>query len=245
MTALTLPGFVFDKNKTVALTVVSMGSGVGMLVLPFLMQYLIRHYNWRYCMVFLSCITAQGCILATVVGVVKCMPNDIDTNSVVATFADYRKLLKTPSLYFLSLNMFLWNFGGIIAFVFMTDLAKHSGLSKVIGATLVSTIGISSVVTRLLLLVVGLYVPLNVFPIYAAGCIIRGTSMLLLPLNSEEGWYSALCSAVCGAGYGQQLGMMVPVYMKVYTPTRGAMAFALSTLSAAAGSLAGPPAAGI
>ena len=195
-------------------------------------------------MVILSCLTAQGCILATVIGVIKFMPYDKDTNTAAATLADYRKLLKNPSLYFLSLNMFSWNFGGLMAFVFVADMAKHSGLSKVMGAALVSMIGVSSIVTRLLILVVGLYVPLNVFPIYLAGCIIRGTSVLLLPLNSEEGWYSILWCVVCGAGYGMQLGMLVPTYMKVYTPARGAVAFGLSTLSAAAGSLAGPPLAG-
>ena len=110
------------------------------------------------------------------------------------------------------INQILWNFGGVIAFVFTADLANDNSLTKIAATLLVSIVVLSSVFIRLLLGLVGKYVYLDVIISFATGHILRGIGIILLPLSINLIWYSCLCSIGIGVGFGIQVGLLVPTY---------------------------------
>lgn len=50
-------GYYFEKKRAFATGIAVCGSGVGTFVLPPVIQYLIREYEWRVCVVYLAGIT--------------------------------------------------------------------------------------------------------------------------------------------------------------------------------------------
>ena len=75
--AIVVVGYYFDKYRTVASGIASVGAGVGMMSFPPLIQFFMDYYSWREIMVFISCLYAQICVFGALM-----MPlplNDLDS----------------------------------------------------------------------------------------------------------------------------------------------------------------------
>ena len=142
------------------------------------------------------------------------------------------------------INQILWNFGGVIAFVFTADLANANNLTKMEATLLVSIVGLSSVVIRLLLGLVGKYVYLDVIILFATGHILRDIGIILLSLSINLIWYSCLCSIGIGVGFEVQVGLLVPTIVKLFGQDQIPMAAGIYMMASGIGSLGGPPLAG-
>ena len=187
-------------------------------------------------MIALACMTAQGFVLALLAG--QGHRRQKTSSKQIA------KIMKASDFYLLFINMFAWNFGGLMAFVFLGDLAKGGGISKDRAALLMSLVGVSSVVSRLVLGAIVNYVHLNEFFTFAFGCITRGIAVMFFPLRVDDWWYLVLWAVTSGIGYGVTVGMIVPTFLRIYPIEEATFAFSLSLVACAAGSLGGPPMAG-
>ena len=187
-------------------------------------------------MVALASLAAQGFYLSLLVGQgPKRQPVSV---------MKFVKVMRGLDFYLLFLNMFAWNFGGLMSFVFLGDLARGGGIEKNRAALLVSMVGFTSVSSCLGLGVLTKYVVFNEFFTFALGCIMRGTAMILFPLQAADWWYLVLWTIVSGIGYGINIGMIVPTFLKVYPIEEATFAFSLTMVACGAGSLGGPPLAG-
>ena len=237
--ALVLPGFVFDKHKSIMLILTSMGNGVGVLTIPYLFQYLIRTMGWRMTMVIHGCIIAQAHIIVAIT--IKDIP-------ISNPKADKKKLaLRTIigiDLILFFIHQILYNFGSVIAFVFTADLANHNNMTKKEGSLLVSIVGLSSVAIRLLLGLLGKYFYLDAIILFATGHILRGVGIAVLPLSINLIWHCYLCSVVIGVGFGLQVGLLVPSIVKIFGQDWTPMVTGISLMASGIGSLGGAPFAG-
>ena len=238
--SMVLPGFYFDKHRTAALAITSTGSGIGMLTIPHLMHHLIRTMGWRMTMVILGCIMAQLHIFIVIAVPTRPMQNVNNNRKNVL-----KETLLNVEFLLLFLTQICWNFGGLMAFVFMADLAKNGGLEKGQSALLISAIGISSVSIRLILAFVDNCYHFDVILLFAIGNILRGLCVVIIPLATDLFWYSILCSIGIGVGFGLQLGMLVPTFTNVFGQDAVTLAMGASTVGSCIGSLAGPPVAGM
>ena len=237
--SMVLPGFYFDRHKTAALAITSTGAGIGMLTIPHLLHHLIRTMDWRMTMVILSCIMAHLHII-----IVIAIPKEPVQNANHKRPKVYKKTLLNVNFVLLFATQMCWNFGGLMAFVFMADLAKHDGLEKGQAALLISVIGISSVCIRLILAFVDNYYHLDVILLFVMGNILRGLCVIIIPLATNLYWYSILCSIGLGTGFGLQVGMLVPTITKVFGQDTVPFAMGAAMVASGIGSLAGPPVAG-
>ena len=236
---LVLPGFVFGKQNSIMLILTSAGAGVGILTIPYLFQYLIRTMGWRMTMIIHGCIIAQAHIIVAIT--IKDIPI---TNSKPDKNKNALRRIVGIDLFLFFINQILWNFGGVIALVFTADLANDRNLTKTDASLLVSLVGLSSVVIRLLLGLVGKYVYLDAIIIFTLGHILRGSGIILLPLSINLLWCSCLCSIVIGVGFGIEVGLLVPSITKIFGQDQTPMAAGISLMGSGIGSLGGPPLAG-
>ena len=220
-----------------ALSVTSAGGGIGMLIIPHLLKYLIEQNGWRYGMMLLGCMAAQGCILGAL-----SRSEPVSTNN--SCSGGNIRLFNNFDFFLLFSVMFLWNFGAVMAIVFLADFAKASGLSKTMAAIQISLIGAFSVGVRLTLGLILKFCHVDIIFSFAIGCVLRGLGMALLPLMSDHFWYTAACCVVNGIGYGIQFGMLTPTFMKVFTPQMAVSAIGMCMVACGGGSLGGPPLAG-
>ena len=241
-TALLLPGYVFDKNKDIALAVSSTGGGIGMLTIPYLLHYLIREYGWRYTIMLLGCGSAQGCIVG-LLSREREIKRDPSTTKPQAG--------KTLKLFFnfnfdmLFLTLLLWNFGGLMSLFYLADMVKESGFTKEEAALTISMIGASSIGIRIILSITGtLFFTMDVLLSFTIGCILCGMGIFIRPFTSSHFWFMILGSVISGTGYGIQVGMMVPSFLKLFSPEMAVSALGLALLAVMAGSLCGPIVAG-
>ena len=129
--------------------------------------------------------------------------------------------------------------------VLMADLAKDSGLNKVMGSLMVSMLGVSSVVIRLAMGFCGRWCDFDVIILFAIGCAIRGAAVVVMPLMSYKFWYAALCNIFNGVGYGLQFGMLTATFARVFPADIFISAVGIGMVPCAMGALSGPPFGGL
>lgn len=59
-----MSGFYFEKHRSLATGVVTSGSGLGAVLFPILIQYLIEEYTWQGSFFILACLNLQTCVFA-------------------------------------------------------------------------------------------------------------------------------------------------------------------------------------
>ncbi|XP_069107004.1 monocarboxylate transporter 12-like [Argopecten irradians] len=155
-------GHYFNKRRALATGIAVCGSGIGGFVFAPLSVILIETYNWKGALWILSAIVLNGVIFAafyrppppasdSTFADTKIYPNDNShQRQFVLAFKQTLPLLSSPTFALYSLSGFLVCTGFYIPFNFLPVFASGLGLTAGEGAFLISVMGISNTVSRVL-----------------------------------------------------------------------------------------------
>ncbi|XP_046557850.1 monocarboxylate transporter 12-like isoform X2 [Haliotis rubra] len=141
----------FDKRRGLAMSISSLGEGVGMLVLPPLTNLLIETYSWRGAFL----VTAGITLNAAVFGLLfvpppylrKVSQNNIQTKSVMQSF---KQLLKKKLFFVFALSSLLVHVGYTVPLINLIDLVDLKGIDRSQSAMLVPAMGIATIFSLVL-----------------------------------------------------------------------------------------------
>jgi MFS family permease len=227
----------FERQRAAALGVAVAGIGLGTLVGSPLAAALISATSWRTTFVVYALAGAALLVAASVVA----RPGPASVRA--SRLRPIGELLRIRTFALLYGASLLMTFGLFVPFVFIASYAEARGVGEVAAATLVGLIGGASIVGRLGL--GALAVRVGVSRLFRLSCLLMGLSHLLWLVAGDRYAMLVLYTVVLGIGYGGFIAISPAVVAERFGLE--GMGGILGTLytSAAAGSLLGPPLAGL
>ena len=181
-------GAWFEKHRTLALGINTVGIGLGTLILVPFAEWLIRTAGWR------SAFELMGIGSAIVYAVVALLSFRPPTPpaSVSVSISAARRAIRKSEFWRLYAAGFLMSVALFIPFVFLVQYAKEQGIASSTAAFLITSLGLGSVLGRLGLGVLGMrlgVLPLIIMcfgiqPIAYVLWLLSGSNyLLLLPVS--------------------------------------------------------------
>ena len=232
-----LVGGWFVERRALALGMSVAGIGLGTLLGSPLSAALIEATSWRTTFVIYG---IGGGVLLCLVAVIARPGPAAQPSSGLRPF---RELLGIRDFSLLYTSMLCVTFGLFVPFVFLASYAEDRGAEPVAAASLVGLIGGASVVGRLGL--GGLADRVGTVRLYRGSFIAVAFGHVVWFLAGERFWMLVVYAVVLGIGYGGVIAIG-PAVVALRFGLEG-IGGVLGTLytSAAVGSLAGPPLAGL
>ena len=231
-------GAWFEKHRTVALGVNTVGIGLGTLILVPVAEWLIRTAGWR------NAFELMGIGSVIVFGVVSlaCFKPPTPPASVAASILAARQAVRRSEFWRLYLAGFLMSVALFVPFVFLVQYAKEQGIASSTAAFLITSLGLGSVIGRLGLGVLGMR--FGVLPLVIMSFAIQPVSYIVWLVAGSNYFLLLVFAALLGVGYGGFVAL---------SPVASAGIFGLEGLggvlgvqytSAGVGALIGPISAG-
>lgn len=228
-------GQTFARKRASAFSMVAVGSGVGVLFLVPLSEWMIANRNWRDAYVLLAAIAAFGLGFAGLTIYSRPGAKGAPSPSVAS-------LIRAPGLAMLFLVSLLMSIALFIAFAFIQTFAIEDGVSVSDAALIVSLVGLASIVGRIGL--TALVRKLGAIMVLRLALVVHAGSYVL--------WYFAegdlnrlmIFAVLFGASYGGYVAVS-PEALVTLTGLAGlGKSMGLLLLSFGLGGLIGPPLAG-
>ncbi|MEC7827966.1 MAG: MFS transporter [Actinomycetota bacterium] len=231
-------GAWFDKRRTLALGVNTVGIGLGTLTLVPVAEWLIRTTGWR------SAFELMGIGSVIVYGVVALVSFRPPTPPapVSVSISAARQAVRRSEFWRLYIAGFLMSVALFIPFVFLVQYAKDQGIASSTAAFLITSLGLGSVLGRLGLGVLGMR--LGVLPLIIMCFGIQPIAYVLWLISGPNYLLLLLFAALLGMGYGGFVALS-PVAMAGIFGLEGlGGVLGVQYTSAGVGALIGPIAAG-
>ncbi len=227
----------FLRRRALALGMSVAGIGLGTLIGSPLSAALIEATSWRTTFVVYA--LGGGALLCGCAVVARPGPA-AQPSPGLRSFRELMRIGDFSALYLASLSV---TFGLFVPFVFLASYAEDRGADPVAAATLVGVIGGASVLGRLGL--GSLADRTGPLRLYRLSFVLMALSHLVWLLAGDRFWLLVLYAGVLGIGYGGFIAIS-PAVVALRFGMEG-IGGVLGTLytSAAIGSLAGPPLAGV
>jgi len=199
-------GHYFEKYRALATGISSCGSGVGTFIFAPLSVSLINSYGWKGAMWIITGLVVNGIVMGAVF---RPPPEDQEQNP--ENPPDKKKLidfslLREPSFMVFCFSSFMCLVGFFVPFIYLPDFARKHELSNNQGAFLVSIIGITNTVGRVVCGYISDKRWIDALKIYNVALIIGGSATIAVPwLNS----YPLL------AAYAAVFGFSVAAYVSL------------------------------
>ena len=231
-------GAWFEKHRTVALGVNTVGIGLGTLILVPVAEWLIRTAGWRNAFELMGI----GSVIVYGVVALACFRPPTPPASVAASILAARQAVRRSEFWRLYLAGFLMSVALFVPFVFLVQYAKEQGIASSTAAFLITSLGLGSVIGRLGLGVLGMRFGVLSLVIMSFG--IQPISYLVWLVAGSNYFLLLLFAALLGVGYGGFVAL---------SPVASAGIFGLEGLggilgvqytSAGVGALIGPISAG-
>lgn len=229
-------GAWFEHKRSAALGVAVAGIGVGTLTVTPLNEFLVESYGWRRTYEILAAGSAVLLVLAAM-GARRPPASSVRGQPRALTSL----LRASPSFWLLYVSIFLVSLTLFLPFVFLADYLEERNISGSAGL-LVGSIGISSVVGRVLLgRLAGRVAARRLYN----GCILVMALSFVLWLVAGSSYALLVAfTIVLGIAYGGFIALAPAVIADIFGPVGlGAVLGALYT-AAGVGGLIGPPVAG-
>jgi len=228
----------FHRRQGLALGLASSGIGAGAALLPPLISFLIAGFGWRLTWIFLGLVVWLVCIPAALLTMGPPNPDDVrihenanPTETVTAPIRgenheySLQEALATPPFWSLFAIFALCIFGLSQTLTHLVPHAQDTGLSPVTAAVLLSCLGISSIMGRL---VSGfLSDRIGAGLVFCGGLALQGLMMLWLT-QIRAAWAFFLFAVFFGLAYGGNV---------VLIPKLAARIFGLKSMGAIFGGL--------
>jgi len=227
----------FVKHRNTALGVAAAGTGAGTMAVPPIAAALIHHFGWRLTDVILG--AAAAIILFGCTVMVRSPP--ISGQPDVAR-RPLRHLFRRRQFLLLYVSWALATTALFVPFVFLPTFARDRGASEIAAAALVSLIGGTSIVGRLVLGPIGDRI--GVLRLFKITTLMMASSYAIWLFSSSYLWL-VVFAVVLGAGYGSRIAAVPAVLIEFFgLDNLGATLGAFFTATGLA-ALVGPPLAGI
>ena len=189
-------GAWFEKHRTLALGINTVGIGLGTLILVPFAEWLIRTAGWR------SAFELMGIGSAIVYAVVALLSFRPPTPpaSVSVSISAARRAVRKSEFWRLYAAGLLMSVALFIPFVFLVQYAKEQGIASSTAAFLITSLGLGSVLGRLGLGVLGMR--LGVLPLIIMCFGIQPIAYVLWLLSGSNNLLLLLFAGLLGVGYG-------------------------------------------
>ena len=231
-------GAWFEKHRTLALGVNTVGIGLGTLILVPVAEWLIRTAGWR------SAFEAMGIGSVLVFALVALVsfkpPTPLAPLSV--SISAVKRAVRRSEFWRLYFAGFFMSVALFIPFVFVVQYAKEQGISSSSAAFLITSLGVGSVLGRLGLGVVGIRVGalclilmcFAIQPLSYVIWLVAGSNYILL----------LLFAALLGVGYGGFVALSPVAVVGIFGLEGFGGVLGVQYTSAGLGALVGPIGAG-
>ena len=231
-------GAWFEKHRTLALGINTVGIGLGTLILVPVAEWLIRTAGWRAAFDLMGIGSAIVYFLVALTSFRPPTPPAPVATSISAA----RKALRRSEFWRLYVAGFLMSVALFIPFVFLVQYAKEQGIASSTAAFLITSLGLGSVLGRLGLGVLGMR--LCVLPLIIMCFAIQPIAYIVWLIAGANYPLLLLFAALLGVGYGGFVALS-PVAMAGIFGLEGlGGVLGIQYTSAGVGALIGPIAAG-
>ncbi len=239
----------FVKNRGLALGVVASGVGVGQMVLPPVMRYMITAYGWRMSFVIMGCIVLMIGVPASLFlkhpdQQTSCCNNESnhqDRDPHKNNLWTVKSAVKTTSFH-LILAIFMSLVFGIS--IILSQLVAHAediGIDPIKAAFILTLIGIGGIIGRVA--IGGLADRLGskiILPL----CLIPQCFLFLSLIWANELWEFYLIAVVYGLTYGGTLPSLLLMNSEFFGVTSSGTIYGILIFGATSGGAFGAPLAG-
>lgn len=153
--AFVMVGHYFEKRRALATGITACGSGVGTFIFAQIGSIMLHSYGWKGSMWLLAGISLQGVVVGCCYRPIDAPHNnnandDNVNNKVIKKEYPILSLLKSPSFLVFCFSSFLCLIGFMIPFIYLPNYALQIGASEWEASFLVSIIGITNTLGRIL-----------------------------------------------------------------------------------------------
>jgi predicted MFS family arabinose efflux permease len=227
----------FDKHRTLALGLASVGIGVGMLIYPPVIRALIHHYGWRGSLLVLGGIFLHSLPLSLLIQPMN--KTSENTFQVKQEKWDFR-IFKIKRYIFLCLGYMLITSCMATVFFFLPSYAVSLGVDNDTASLLISALGGASIAGRLFYSFLGHHKRIDVRIVFAVTFFFSSVFTLMSPLFTS---FTALI--IFGPAYAfcvsPHTGYMSDQVISVVGIKRLVSGIGFLLLFAGIGNIMGPP----
>ncbi len=231
-------GAWFEKHRTLALGVNTVGIGLGTLILVPVAEWLIRTAGWRSA--FETMGIGSVLVFALVALVSFKPPTPLAPLSV--SVSAVKRAVRRSEFWRLYFAGFFMSVALFIPFVFVVQYAKEQGISSSSAAFLITSLGVGSVLGRLGLGVVGIRV--GVLPLIIMCFAIQPLSYVIWLVAGSNYILLLLFAALLGVGYGGFVALSPVAVVGIFGLEGFGGVLGVQYTSAGLGALVGPIGAG-
>ncbi|KAK6195144.1 hypothetical protein SNE40_000628 [Patella caerulea] len=238
LSAISAVTFCFDRRRNIATGIAVTGVGLGTLTFPPFIAYLVERYTWRGSFLIIGGLCLNLCVCGALIRPIRSLRKLKSRNSFDVS------IFKKATYWSVCANSFLICFGMSVTYIHLTAFAKDSGINLEESTLLISSIGVSNLIGRLILGVLGQHPRVNLVLLYMSSFVIAGISVFISPF-----WKTfvgllilALTFGFFTAGIGT---LFAPILAKLLGLRRFAGGYGCVSLFSAVGQVLGGPIAGL
>ncbi len=234
----------FVNGRGLALGIVAAGVGVGQIILPPLLKYMITESGWRDAFVFIGVIT---CVVGVPAALMLKNPPDTVVNANdgnVAEFQDnwpVRKALKTSSFWLLLAVFAALVFGTNIVMTHLVAHIEYNGFEPVPASLTLTLIGISGIFGRI---ISGGGADRFGNRKMAAVCLGLQVLVFSMLIWIDQLWFFYLIGVIYGLGYGGTLPLVIKMSSEFFGTGSAGVIFGILLFGSSIGGAIGVPFAG-
>jgi len=222
----------FQAHRALASGLAVAGIGAGNIAGPLLAAWWIERFGWRGAYVAMALfVLVLGCVAALLLRVPSA------GNEKVAKGSSLRDALRTSQFWLLYVSLTLSCLGLFVPMVHLGPYAQDLGYSEAQGVTLVSLIGLGSLLGRF---TVGPFAD-RVGREYSLAAMYAGLgAMLIVWWLAAAWWLLALFAVAFGVCYGAYVALLPTIVMDLYGPRAVSGVIGCLYTGAGLGTLVGP-----
>jgi MFS family permease len=205
--SLAVIGGWFVRRRNLALGVAAAGTGSGTLVFPPIAAMLIEHYGWRAAFIVLG--VAGGLVLLGCAALTRAPPvaRGGDTAGLRPS-----EMMRSRAFVLLYLSWVFATSALLVPFVFLPAFAQAHGAGEVAAASLISVIGGTGILGRLILGPLGDRI--GVIRLFKLMVLVMAVSYTIWLLSSY--WWLVVFAVVLGISYGSRIAAVPAVLIELF-----------------------------
>ncbi|KAK3577995.1 hypothetical protein CHS0354_013659 [Potamilus streckersoni] len=236
--AITAVSLYFDKKRTLAAGIAASGVGVGNFLFPAMIRWLNNLYNWRASILVISALNLNIIVCGALIRPV----NTFDYSKEKPKVLDVTPF-KKKGYWMLSLNNFLFCCGISAIYIHISAFAEDIGIDEDRSALLISAMGVSNLIGRLLYGILGHYSRQNNIVIYTVSFALAGVTFFIIP--SMTSYIGLMIMVILFGLFSGCFGtLLVSILVDILGLHRFANGYGCLLLFEAAGQMIGGPIAG-
>ncbi|XP_052782558.1 monocarboxylate transporter 13-like isoform X1 [Mya arenaria] len=224
--------YYFDEKVTLASGIAASGVGVGNIVYPALIRWLVNKYDWKQSFLILGALSLHICVFGALIKPVKRL--EITEKQPILDITPFKK----KGYVLLCVNVFLYCCGISALYVHLVAHAETIGFDADHSAALISGLGLANLIGRFAYGAIAQHPRCNAFVLYGGSFILSGIFICLIPATTNY-WVIlifALCFGLLSGCFGT---LLVPILISLLGLHRFANGYGCLLIFMAAGQLIG------